>query len=88
LQLVMTERSAGSSMDVRNAATEAAPVIQHHIDLLTAAARELGVPISINTGNAGLAAAPSPTLLVTILGVVGLVVAGVGVLGLRRRTAR
>ncbi|GDY31796.1 DUF4142 domain-containing protein [Gandjariella thermophila] len=88
LRLGMTEEETGSSAEVKRAAADAAPVVRAHIDRLTAAARQLGVPISINTGSAGLAAASSRGWQVAILAVAGLVVAGLGGLGLRRRAGR
>jgi putative membrane protein len=88
MRLGQTELDAGSSAEVKKAAADAAPVIQAHHDRLSAAARQLGVPTSINTGSAGLAATPSPRLKVAVLVLAGFTLTGAGVLGLRRRARR
>jgi putative membrane protein len=87
MQLIQTELANGTSNDVKKAASDAAPVVQKHHDRLMAAANALGVPTSINTGNAGTVAPVRDQGLIALLIIAGVALAGVGLVGLRR-TAR
>ncbi|WP_051274360.1 DUF4142 domain-containing protein [Cellulomonas sp. URHD0024] len=80
-----TELASGSDPTVKNLASAAAPVVQHHLDELLAAAPAYGVPSSVSAGSGGQAArsfsAVGTALLVA--GALALLLAG-GTL-LRRR---
>lgn len=81
------ELANGSDPQAKQVATEAAPVIQAHHDLLTAAARQLGIPTSVNAGSGGMASPDATHLPAGILLGVGLVLIGGGTwLGRARRT--
>jgi putative membrane protein len=57
-----TEIASGSDPRARQVAIEAAPVIKAHHDALMAAARQLGIPTSVDAGNGGQAAPGRPYL--------------------------
>jgi putative membrane protein len=50
-----TEVATGSDPTVKNLASAAAPVVQHHLDELLAAAPQYGVPASVSAGTGGQA---------------------------------
>jgi putative membrane protein len=85
MRLGQTEIANGTDASAKKAAQDAAPVIASHHDLLSAAARDLGVPDSINTGTGGLAARSGLNGAgVSLLSLGVLLVAG-AILVLRRR---
>ncbi len=85
MALGQAETANGTDAQAKKAATDAAPVVASHHSALEAAARDLGVPDSINTGTAGLAAHRTiRTSAVALIALGALLTAG-AVLVLRRR---
>ncbi len=80
-----TEIAKGSDAAVKKAAQAAAPVIASHHSALEAAARDLGVPDTIGTGNGGLAARSAISTSATAMIVLGLLLTVGAVLWMRRR---
>lgn len=82
-----TEVANGTDAQAKKAATDAAPVVASHHSALEAAARDLGVPDSINTGTGGLAAhrtIRSSSIALVALGI--LLIVGAALVLRRRRT--
>ncbi len=87
MRLGQTEIADGSDAQAKKAAQDAAPVVASHHDALEAAARDLGVPDTINTGTGGQAAAGTTGPLAITLIITGLLLTAGAVLLLRRRRA-
>jgi putative membrane protein len=89
MRLGETEIANGSDAQAKKAAQDAAPVIASHHDALESAARDLGVPDTINTGTGGQADAGMTGPLAITLIVTGLLLTAGAVLLLfrRRRTS-
>ncbi|AGL20726.1 DUF4142 domain-containing protein [Actinoplanes sp. N902-109] len=88
MNLGRTELSQGSDAQAKKAAQDAAPVIESHHSALDSAARDLGVPSSVNTGTGGQADRGGiSTTAVGLMALGFLLVAAAAVL-FRRRTAR
>lgn len=87
MRLGETEIADGTDAEAKKAAQNAAPVIASHHNALEAAARDLGVPDTINTGTGGQAAAGTTGPLAITLIVTGLLLTAGAVLLLRRRRA-
>jgi putative membrane protein len=86
MQAGRTEIANGSDSQAKQVARTAAPVIASHHEALNAAAGDLGVPSSINTGTGGEAAHRMLTTPVVTLLLAGLLLlVGGAVLLLRRR---
>jgi putative membrane protein len=85
MKLGQTEIANGSDATVKKAAQNAAPVIASHHRALEAAARDLGVPSSINTGTGGLAAHDGTGTVATGLITLGALLTVGAALLLRRR---
>lgn len=87
MRLGETEIADGTDAEAKKAAQNAAPVIASHHNALEAAARDLGVPDTINTGTGGQAAAGTTGPLAITLIVTGLLLTAGAVLLFRRRRA-
>ncbi|WP_067508034.1 DUF4142 domain-containing protein [Actinoplanes sp. TFC3] len=88
LTLGRTEVARGSDAQAKQAAQDAAPVIQSHHDALDAAARDLGVPTGVNSGTGGQAGRGAiSTSALSLLALGALLIMSAAVL-LRRRSAR
>jgi putative membrane protein len=85
MALGRTEISDGSDAQAKKAATDAAPVVASHHTALESAARDLGVPDSINTGTGGLAAHRTVRSSAIALIALGMTLVAGAVLVLRRR---
>jgi putative membrane protein len=86
MRLGETEIANGSDAQAKKAAQDAAPVIASHHDALESAARDLGVPDTINTGTGGQAAAGTTgPLAIALIGTGLLLTAGAVLLLFRRR---
>jgi putative membrane protein len=87
MRLGETEIADGSDARAKKAAQSAAPVVASHHSALEAAARDLGVPDTINTGTGGQAAADTTGPLAITLIVTGLLLTAGALLLFRRRRA-
>ena len=87
MSLGETEIADGTDAQAKKAAQNAAPVVASHHKALQAAARDLGVPDTINTGTGGQAAAGTTGPLEISLIVTGLLLTAGAVLLFRRRRA-
>jgi putative membrane protein len=85
MALGQTEVDNGADAQAKKVATAAAPVIASHHSALEAAARDLGVPDSINTGTGGLAAHRTVRSSAMVLITLGLLLVAGATLVLRRR---
>ena len=81
-----TEVATGSDPMVVALASASAPVVQHHLDELLAAAPQYGVPASVSAGTGGQAAT-SPRGLAAVLVLLGAVTVGLAGARLLRRRA-
>ena len=84
MQLGKDEAARGQDADTKKAAAAAAPVIAHHGEMLTAAARELGVPTDVDAGRTGDATGSQTAEWIAFAAGLALV-AGGGVVLVRRR---
>jgi putative membrane protein len=85
MALGQAEVADGTDAQAKKAATDAAPVVASHHSALEAAARDLGVPDSIDTGTGGQAAHRTIRSSALALSGLGLVLIVGAVLVLRRR---
>lgn len=85
MRLGDTEVAEGSDAQAKKVAQDAAPVVASHHGLLEDAARDLGVPSSVDTGTGGQAAESNLPSAVSF-GALGLLLVGGAVLLLRRRS--
>jgi putative membrane protein len=85
MALGRTETADGRDTKAKKSATDAAPVIASHHSALETAARDLGVPDTINTGTGGFAEHRTVRASAIALIAAGLVLVAGAVLMLRRR---
>jgi putative membrane protein len=73
-----TELASGSDPTVKSLASASAPVVQHHLDELVAAAPQYGVPTSVSAGTGGQAAssATGPGIALVALGLLAIALTG------------
>ena len=88
MALGRTEIADGSDAQAKKVAQNAAPVVEAHHDLLDAAASELGVPSTVDTGTGGTADRGGISTGAASLAALGLLLLVAGAMLLRRRTVR
>jgi putative membrane protein len=88
MRLGEAELSGGSDPQVKKVASDSAPVVRSHVDVLTAAASAVGVPTNVDTGSGGRAAPRRPYAAAGGLVVLGLLLLAVGGRRLRRARTR